>query len=54
LANVALTKEIADDEVGQQMLFSTALLEYNGNDRWNYPNPLLMRSNAFTKVLEQP
>jgi energy-coupling factor transporter ATP-binding protein EcfA2 len=54
LAQVAITKEISDDEVGQQMLFSTALLEYNGNDRWNYPNPLLMRSNAFTKAIKTP
>jgi energy-coupling factor transporter ATP-binding protein EcfA2 len=51
LANIALTKEITDDEIGQQMLFSTAVLEYNGSDRWNYPNPLLMRSNAFTKAI---
>ncbi|MFN5726777.1 MAG: hypothetical protein ACK48D_08620, partial [Pseudanabaena sp.] len=41
LANIALTKEITDDEIGQQMLFSTAILEYNGSDRWNYPNPYL-------------
>ena len=52
LANIAITKEIEDDEVGQNMLFSTALLEYNGSDRWNYPNPLLMRSNAFTKAID--
>ena len=52
LVNIAITKEIEDDEIGQQMLFSTALLEYNGSDRWNYPNPLLMRSNAFTKAID--
>jgi len=51
LANIALTKEIEDDDMGQQMLFSTAVLEYNGSDRWNYPNPLLMRSNAFTRAI---
>jgi energy-coupling factor transporter ATP-binding protein EcfA2 len=53
LANIALNKEIEDDEIGRQLLFSTAVLEYNGNDRWNYPNPLLMRSNAFTKAKGQ-
>ena len=53
LANIARTKEIEDDEVGQKMLFSTAVLEYNGSDRWNYPNPLLMRGNAFTKSISQ-
>lgn len=52
LANIALTKGINDDEIGQQMLFSTAILEYNGNDRWNYPNPLLMRSNAFKRAID--
>lgn len=54
LANIARTKEIQDDEVGQQMLFSSAVLEYNGSDRWNYPNPLLMRSNAFTRAVNSP
>jgi energy-coupling factor transporter ATP-binding protein EcfA2 len=54
LANIALKKEIQDDEIGQQMLFSTAVLEYNGSDRWNYPNPLLMRSNAFTRAINSP
>lgn len=52
LAGIALKKEIQDDEIGQQMLFSTALLEYNGSERWNYPNPLLMRSNAFKRTIE--
>lgn len=52
LANIALTKEITDDEIGQQMLFSTAILEYNGSDRWNYPNPLLLRSNAFKRAID--
>jgi AAA ATPase domain len=52
LASVARSKEIQDDEIGQKMLFSTALLEYNGNDRWNYPNPLLMRSNAFKRAID--
>jgi energy-coupling factor transporter ATP-binding protein EcfA2 len=54
LANIALTKEIQDDEIGQQMLFSSAVLEYNGSDRWNYPNPLLMRSNAFNRAINSP
>jgi energy-coupling factor transporter ATP-binding protein EcfA2 len=54
LANIATTKEIQDDEIGQQMLFSTAVLEYNGSDRWNYPNPLLMRSNAFNRAINSP
>jgi hypothetical protein len=54
LAKIAITKEIQDDNIGQQMLFSSAVLEYNGSDRWNYPNPLLMRSNAFTRAINSP
>lgn len=52
LAYIALNKDFSDKEdVKVQMLYSTAVLEYNGSDRWNYPNPLLMRSNAFTKAI---
>ena len=52
LAYIALNKDFSDEEdVKVQMLYSTAVLEYNGSDRWNYPNPLLMRSNAFTKAI---
>lgn len=52
LAYIALNKDFSDaEDVKVQMLYSTAVLEYNGSDRWNYPNPLLMRSNAFTRAL---
>jgi Cdc6-like AAA superfamily ATPase len=52
LAYIALNKDFSDEEdVKVQMLYSTAVLEYNGSDRWNYPNPLLMRSNAFTNTI---
>ena len=52
LAYIALNKDFSDEEdVKVQMLYSTAVLEYNGSDRWTYPNPLLMRSNAFTKAI---
>jgi AAA ATPase domain len=52
LANIAKSKAIKNYEISQDMLFSTALLEYNGTDRWNYPNPLLMRSNAFITAIQ--
>lgn len=53
LAQVALTKELTDDALGQAMLFSTAILEYNGVGRWMYPNPLVMRSEAFKRALSK-
>jgi hypothetical protein len=34
------------------MLFNTSALEYNGNDRWNYINPVVESIQAFKKVLE--
>jgi len=53
LAYIAVNKEFSDEEdIKVQMLYSTAVLEYNGSDRWNYPNPLLMRSNAFTRSIK--
>ncbi len=55
LAYIALNKEFSDDndEMKVEMLYSTAVLEYNGLERWNYPNPLLMRSNAFLKAITE-
>jgi AAA ATPase domain len=52
LANIAITKSIQNYEIAQQLLYSSTLLEYNGSDRWNYPNPSIMRSNAFTKAID--
>lgn len=54
LAYIALNKEFSDedDNLKVEMLYSTAVLEYNGNDRWNYPNPLLMKSHAFQKAMK--
>jgi hypothetical protein len=36
-----LEKEITKDEMGQNLLFNLSILEYNGNSRWNYVNPLV-------------
>jgi hypothetical protein len=41
LAEVGIEKEITKDEMGQNLLFNLSVLEYNGNSRWNYVNPLL-------------
>ena len=41
LAQVCLEKDITKDEIGQNLLFNLSVLEYNGNSRWNYVNPLV-------------
>jgi hypothetical protein len=51
LARVCLSKNVSKDEVGQLMLFNTSVLEYNGNARWNYPNPVVKRSQFFQQAL---
>lgn len=53
LAKVCLTKNITKDEVGQLMLFNTSVLEYNGLDRWNYPNPAVQQSELFKVALQE-
>lgn len=52
LAKVCLTKNITKDEAGQLMLFNTSVLEYNGLDRWNYPNPAVRQSALFQTALQ--
>ena len=52
LAKVCVTKNITKDEIGQLMLFNTSVLEYNGLDRWNYPNPVVKQSAFFQTALE--
>jgi ABC-type iron transport system FetAB ATPase subunit len=51
LAKVCVTKNITKDEIGQLMLFNTSVLEYNGLDRWNYPNPVMKQSAFFQTAL---
>jgi len=41
LAEVGIEKEITKEEMGQNLLFNLSVLEYNGNRRWNYVNPLV-------------
>jgi len=52
LPEVGIEKEITKDERGQNLLFNLSLLEYNGNSRWNYVNPLVKQSYAFQQALE--
>ncbi|MGF1568695.1 MAG: ATP-binding protein [Nodosilinea sp.] len=53
LARVCLSKNITKDETGQLMLFNTSVLEYNGLDRWNYPNPAVRQSELFQTALRE-
>jgi hypothetical protein len=52
LPEVGIEKEITKDERGQNLLFNLSVLEYNGNSRWNYVNPLVKQSYAFQQALE--
>ena len=52
LPEVGIEKEITKDEIGQNLLFNLSVLEYNGNSRWNYVNPLVKQSYAFQQALE--
>jgi hypothetical protein len=52
LAKVCLEKDITKDEIGQNLLFNLSVLEYNGNSRWNYVNPLVKPSHAFKQALQ--
>lgn len=52
LAQVCLTKNITNDDIGQLMLFNTSVLEYNGKNRWNYPNPVVKQIDQFQKALQ--
>ncbi|CBN57111.1 MULTISPECIES: P-loop NTPase fold protein [Kamptonema] len=51
LAQVCLTKNINKDEMSELMLFNLSVLEYNGKNRWNYPNPVVKQNEEFQKAL---
>ncbi|MBK1990689.1 AAA family ATPase [Sphaerospermopsis aphanizomenoides BCCUSP55] len=51
LAQVCSNKDVSKDEIGQLMLFNTSVLEYNGDNRWNYPNPVVMQNEFFKQAL---
>jgi hypothetical protein len=52
LPEVGIEKEITKKEIGQNLLFNFSVVEYNGNSRWNYVNPLVKQSYAFKQALE--
>ena len=52
LVKVYLEKNAPRDEIGQLMLSNISILEYNGLHRWNYLNPVVIRSRLFKRALE--
>ena len=52
LVQIYMNKEAPRDDFGQAMLSNVSVLEYNGVNRWNYPNPLVLRSRLFKRALE--
>ncbi len=53
IAKTYHTKEVANDEIGQQTLFNTSVLEYNGTQRWNYPHPMVIKIDAFQRAINE-
>ncbi len=51
IAETFLKKRAPSNEVGQDCLFYTYVLEYNGDRRWNYPHPMVIKINAFQTAL---
>ena len=51
LAQVCVSKDLENNETAQQVLYNTSVLEYNGNNRWNYVNPVIKRSEIFKEKL---
>jgi energy-coupling factor transporter ATP-binding protein EcfA2 len=52
LVKVYLEKNVPRNEMGQVMLSNISVLEYNGLNRWNYLNPVVIRSRLFKRALE--
>jgi energy-coupling factor transporter ATP-binding protein EcfA2 len=53
IAETFLNKRAPSNSLGQDCLFYTYVLEYNGDRRWNYPHPTVMKINAFQTALAQ-
>jgi hypothetical protein len=53
IAETFLKKRVPSNALGQDCLFYTYVLEYNGDRRWNYPHPTVIKINAFQSALAQ-
>jgi energy-coupling factor transporter ATP-binding protein EcfA2 len=51
IAETYLNKRAPSNNLGQDSLFHTYILEYNGDRRWNYPHPLVIKINVFQQAL---
>jgi uncharacterized protein (DUF433 family)/energy-coupling factor transporter ATP-binding protein EcfA2 len=51
IAETFLRKRVPINNIGQDCLLSTSVLEYNDDLLWNYPHPLVMRIEAFQQAL---
>jgi energy-coupling factor transporter ATP-binding protein EcfA2 len=53
IAETFLKKRAPSNPLGQDCLFYTYVLEYNGDRRWNYPHPTVIKIDAFQTALTQ-
>lgn len=53
LAKVYQEQTVRQNEDGQIMLFNLSVLEYNGDRRWNYINPVIRGIEQFQEALQQ-
>ncbi len=53
IAETFLNKRAPSNALGQDCLFYTYVLEYNGDRRWNYPHPTVIKIDAFQTALTQ-
>ncbi len=52
IAETFVQKRAPSNEIGQDCLFYTYVLEYNGDRRWNYPHPTVIKIDAFQTALK--
>jgi energy-coupling factor transporter ATP-binding protein EcfA2 len=53
IAETFMEKRAPSNDLGQDCLFYTYVLEYNGDRRWNYPHPTVIKIDAFQTALSQ-
>jgi hypothetical protein len=53
IAKTYYEKRIDNNAIGQETLLNTSVLEYNGNQRWNYPHSMVIATNAFQQSLNK-